>query len=107
MRLNPHYSGRYLHFQGRAFFALRRYEEAEHVFAQAVSRSPGWPWAHLMLAAARVALGWNEAARADVAEALKLSSDLNLGDVPRLWPCRNQADLDHLLELLRLAGLSE
>ncbi len=107
MRLNPHYPGHYPHFQGRAFFTLHRYEEAEHVFAQAASRSPGWPMTHVMLAAVKVALGKMDAAQAELVEALKISPDLNLRHIPRAYPYRDDADTDHLIGLLRQAGLPE
>lgn len=107
MRLNPHYPGSYPHFQGRAFFTLRRYEEAEHAFAQAATQAPGWPMAHLMLAAVQAALGKPDAARAEIDEALKISPDLNLNHMPHAYPYRDDADLDHLVDMLRLAGLPE
>ena len=107
IRLDPHYPGHYPHFQGRAFFTLRRYEEAEHVFAQAVTRSPGWPMTHVMLAAAKAALDKMDAARAELDEALTISPDLNLRHIPRAYPYRDEADLDHLINTLRQAGLPE
>jgi TolB-like protein/Flp pilus assembly protein TadD len=107
IRLDPHYPGHYPHFQGRAFFTLRRYEEAEHVFAQAVTRSPGWPMTHVMLAAAKAALGKVDAARTGLAEALKISPDLNLRHIPRAYPYRDESDLGHLVNFLRQAGLPE
>jgi TolB-like protein/Flp pilus assembly protein TadD len=107
MRLNPHYPGSYLQFLGRAYFTQRRYEKAESAFERAVTVNPGWPWAHLLLAAARAALGKIEDAKAGVAEARKLSPALTLGHVPKAWPAKNSADFDHLVEMLRKAGLPE
>jgi tetratricopeptide (TPR) repeat protein len=107
MRLDPHYMGYYPHFQGRAFFTLRRYEEAQHASEQAVSISPGWPMTHVMLAAAMAALGNMDAARAKLDEALRISADLNLRHIRRAYPYRDDADLDHLASLLRSAGLPE
>lgn len=104
-RLKPHYLGRYPHFQGRAYSTLRRYEEAERVFAAAAEQAPRWPMAHMMLAAAKMALGDTAAARSAIAEALKISPGLNLGHIPRAYPYRDQLDIDHLIELLRQAGL--
>jgi adenylate cyclase len=107
MRLNPHYPGWYLQFLGRAYFSQRRYEEAESAFERVVTVNPGWPWAHLVLAATRTALGRTEEARAAVAEARKISPAMNLGHVFKAWPARNPEDLDHLVDLLREAGLPE
>jgi hypothetical protein len=67
----------------------------------------GWPWAHLTLAATRAALGKIEEAKAGVAEARKISPDLTLAYVPKAWPFRNAADLDHLVGMLREAGLPD
>jgi TolB-like protein/cytochrome c-type biogenesis protein CcmH/NrfG len=107
MRLNPRYPNWYLQFLGRACFAQRRYQEAESAFERVVTVSPGWPWAHLILGATRIALGRIEEAKAEVAEALRLSPALTLGHVPRAWPFRNAADLERLVGLLREAGLPE
>jgi TolB-like protein/Tfp pilus assembly protein PilF len=105
MRLDPHYPGSCPHFQGRAFFTLRRYEEAERVFAQAAEKAPGWPMAHLMLAATLVALDKMTAARTELDAALKISPDLNLAHIERAYPYRNEGDLLHLVDLLRQVGL--
>ena len=104
-RLNLHYLGRYPHFQGRAYFTLRRYEEAERVFAAAAEQAPRWPMAHMMLAAAKMALGDTDAAQSAIAEALRISPGLNLGHIPRAYPYRDQLDINHLTELLRQADL--
>ena len=104
-RLNLHYLGRYPHFQGRAYFTLRRYEEAERVFAAAAEQAPRWPMAHMMLAAAKMALGDTDAAQSAIAEALRISPGLNLGHIPRADPYRDQLDINHLTELLRQANL--
>jgi TolB-like protein/Flp pilus assembly protein TadD len=105
MRLNPHYPESYLQYLGRAYFTQRRYEEAEMAFERVVTVNPGWPWAHLILAATRAALGKIEEAKADMTEALKISPRITQAHVSKAWPFRNPADLDHLAEMLRKAGL--
>jgi TolB-like protein/Tfp pilus assembly protein PilF len=107
MRLNPHYPGSYMQFLGRAYFTQRRYEEAETAFERAVTVNPGWPWAHLVLAATRAALGKLEEAEAEVAEARNISPALTLRHAPKAWPFKNREDFDHVLEMLRKAGLPE
>lgn len=107
MRLNPHYPGSYLQFLGRVYFTQRRYEEAEAAFERAVTVNPGWPWAHLILAATHAALGKTEEARAEVTEARKISPALTLRHVPKAWPAKDPADIDHVLEMLSKAGLPE
>ena len=107
MRLNPHYPSSYLQFMGRAYFTQRRYDEAESAFERVVIVNPGWPWAHLTLAATRAALGKIAEAKAGVAEARTIGPGLTLAYVPKAWPFRNAADLDHLVGMLREAGLPE
>ena len=107
MRLNPHYPEWYLQFLGRAYFVQRRYEEAEAAFERVVTVNPGWPWAHLVLAATRAALGKTEAAGAEVAEALRTSPGITLAFAPKAWPFKDPADLEHIMDLLRKAGLPE
>lgn len=60
-----------------------------------------------MLAAARAALGKIEDAEAGVAEARKLGPNLTMRHVPKAWPSKNPADFDHVMEMLRKAGLPE
>ena len=107
MRLNPHHPGFYLQFLGRAYFTQRRYEEAEVAFEGATAVNPGWPWAHLILAATRAALGKSEAAGMAVTEALRISPDINLAFAPKAWPFKDPADLEHVMGLLLKAGLPE
>lgn len=107
MRLNPHYPGSYLQFLGRVYFTQRRYEEAEAAFERAVTINPGWPWAHLILAATQAALGKIEEAKVEVAAAQEISPALTLRHAPKAWPAKDPADIDHLLEMLSRAGLPE
>ena len=107
MRVNPHYPASYLQFLGRAYFTQRRFEEAESAFERAVTLNPGWPWAHLVLAATRASLGKIDEAKAGVVEARRISPALTLAHVPKAWPFKNAADLDRLVDLLREAGLPE
>jgi adenylate cyclase len=107
MRLNPHYPEWYLQFLGRAYLVQRRYEDAEAAFERVVTINPGWPWARLVLAASHAALGKTAAARAEVADALRTSPDLTLAFVPKAWPFKDPAELEHVIDLLRKAGLPE
>ena len=105
MRLNPHYPESYLQYLGRAYFTQRRYAEAEKAFERVVTVNPGWPWARLILAATRAALGKIEEAKAEMAEALKISPRITQAHVSKAWPFRNPADLDQVAEMLHKAGL--
>ncbi len=106
-RLNPRYPNWYLQFEGRAYFVQHRYQDAEIAFARVVTVSPGWPWARLIFAATLAALGKNNEARAEIAEAQRISPAITLAHVPKAWPFKNRADLKHLLETLRKAGLKD
>jgi len=104
MYLRPICPATYPHFQGRAFFAQHRYEEAVHAFAQAVTLAPSWPWARLMLAAAQIASDNLDAGKSEVKAALKISPGLRVACVPETWPVCDNASLDSLIKLLRQAG---
>jgi adenylate cyclase len=107
MRLNPHYPESYLQFLGRAYFIQRRYQDAEAAFDRAVTINPGWPWAHLILGATRAALGKIEGARTQVLIARKISPKLTLAYASKAWPFKNPTDFEHVVEMLRKAGLPE
>jgi adenylate cyclase len=82
-----------------AYFADRQYEEA----IAAAGKAGGG--AALMAAAGLAALGRPEDARATLGETLAREPGLTLAEVRRRYPFRNSADLDHLIENLRKAGL--
>jgi TolB-like protein len=107
MRLNPASPATYLHFKGRAYFAQRRYADAEYAFAKAATLAPSWPWARLMLAAARVVQGKVDVAKSEVTAAMTASPALKSATVTEVWPVRDTAKLDQLQEALRQAGLPE
>jgi TolB-like protein len=86
-------------FLAFAYFANRQYEEA---IAAAGKASGG---ATLMAASSNAALGRLDEARTALGEALAREPGLTLAEIRRRYPFRNPADLDHLLENLRKAGL--
>ncbi len=86
-------------FLAFAHFANRQYEEAIAAAGKAGGAAP------LMAAASHAALGRPEEARAALGGALAREPDLTLAAVRRRYPFRNSADLGHLLENLRKAGL--
>ena len=91
-------------YLGIAAFQARRYREA----VQAINCLPTLQqWDYTYLAASHTYLGQIERARECVAEALRLLPSLSVANVPALEPYQNPADLEHLLDGLRKAGLPE
>jgi len=86
-------------FLALAYFVNRQHEEA---LAEAVQADGAVP---LLAAASQAALGRLDEARATVGEALAREPDLTLAAVRQRYPFRDPADLDHLIENLRKAGL--
>ena len=82
-----------------AYFVNRRYEEAIAEAGKAGGDAP------LTAAASEAALGRLDEARAASDEALAREPGLTLAEVRQRNPFRNPADLDHLVENLRKAGL--
>ena len=102
--LNPHQPNYYYYIEGIALYQLRRYEEAIRAFDSATARRP---YVYRYLAAAYAQLG-------RMAEA-KLAAEKSLAHQPkfslRVWsewePYQRAADLDHMREGMRKAGLPE
>lgn len=103
MRLNPHYPWWYSFFMGVAQFTARNYKDAVASFQD----NPGPSPPHNYLAAAHAHLGQMEAARAAAARMLKDRPDFTVGLAAKITPYQHQADLNHLLDGLRKAGLPE
>ena len=100
---DPFSVGSFWNVYGAAMFEARRYEEA----VQAVSRLTTFcHWDYYYLAASYADLGKMERARAIGAEIIRGRPNFALGQVGITEPFKNPADLDHLLEGLRKAGLS-
>jgi adenylate cyclase len=89
--------------RGAAMFEARRYEEA----VQTLSRlTTFYHWDYYYLAASYAHLGLVERAHACGAEIIRARPNFALGQVPLTEPFRDPADLEHLLDGLRKAGLS-
>jgi adenylate cyclase len=103
-RLDPMPRTDYWVGQGLALYHLHRYADA----AKAFERATGWqPYVYRYLAACYAQLGRLAEARVLVAESLKLQPGFTL----RIWaavePYESRADLDHMLDGMRKAGLPE
>jgi TolB-like protein/Tfp pilus assembly protein PilF len=104
LRRDPFPPSWYWSFLGVALFQARRYEEA----IQAHSRPTKlYRWDYYYITAAYAHLGLIDRARTFGAEIRRLHPDFGLEQVALTERFQHQADLDHLLDGLRDAGLSE
>lgn len=94
----------YWEFRGVALFQARRHREAIEAFNE-MALLP-W-WCECYLAACYAHLDMSEEAHAHIAEVLRQRPDFLMSDIERTEPYRNSADLQHLEDGLRKAGLPE
>jgi tetratricopeptide (TPR) repeat protein len=105
MRLNPHYPNSSLATLGIAYTLAGRYEEAIAAFKKALTRNPDFLLVHIFLAVLYSGAGWQEQARAEAAEVLRLNPQFSLEVWRQTLPVQNQTELGRFLDLLRQAGL--
>ena len=103
-RLNPFAPPTYHSHYGIILFAARRYAESIAAFNR-ILVAPS-PWAMIYLVADNAYLGRLEEARTLIRVWAKLHPDLSLLAFAAKEPFKQSADLDHLLEGLRIAGIS-
>jgi len=103
MRLNPHYPDFYLWYLADAFYALRRYDEA----VQALERMHNPSAGQRLLAASCAQMGNQHRAAEHAAEVLRLQPDFSISRWAQKQPEKDSAELQHLIEGLRKAGLPE
>ena len=89
---------------GRAYLLTGRYEEAIAVFKKALLRNPNHGATHLDLAIIYSELGREAEARAELAEALRVSPSYSLA-VAQKGPWKDPAMLERFVADLRRAGL--
>ncbi len=104
MRLNPIYPDWYLWDLGWAYYLMGRYEEA---LAEMKRMKEVPNNARRTFAAIYAQLDRMEEAKAEVAEFLKQDPDYSIAEKEYSWPYKNPADLEHLLDGYRKAGLPE
>jgi tetratricopeptide (TPR) repeat protein len=105
MRLNPRYPVWYLHNLGHAYFLTGRYKEAIATLRRVLNRNPNfWP-AHVYITASYVELGWEEEARAEAEELLRVHPNFSLDSAGQRVPYKDQRVLKRLFATLRKAGL--
>jgi TolB-like protein/Tfp pilus assembly protein PilF len=104
LRRDPFPPAWFWNFRGIALFQARRYREA----IEGLSRLTNpYPWDYYFLAASYAHLGLIDQARACGAEILRARPGFALGQVGIVEPFQDPADLEHLLDGLRKAGLPQ
>jgi adenylate cyclase len=104
VRLNPHLPNWHWELRGLALYHLRRYLEAAEAFEHI---SGGPVWYDRFKAACYAQLGRMEVAHAAAAESLRRDPKFSLRRFAAIEPYRATADLDHMIDGLRKAGLPE
>ncbi len=84
----------------------RRCEEAIAAFQSLLTRNPDDLLAHIFLAALYSGAGWEERARAEAAEVLRLNPQFSVDVWRQTLPLKDQAELKDFLDHLRKAGLT-
>jgi len=105
LRLNPKPPAYAFLYQGFAYYHRGMYEEALSALKKAVNLSPNAIDIRLRVASCYSSLGREDEARAEVAAILKLNPRLSLGYLAKMYPYKNKADLDRVINSLRKAGL--
>jgi TolB-like protein/tetratricopeptide (TPR) repeat protein len=104
-RLNPFPPQAYNSYYGMILFAARRYAESIATFNRILAETNRW-YEVMYLVADNAYLGRLEEARTLIRVWAKLHPDLSLLAFAAKEPFKQSADLDHLLEGLRIAGIS-
>jgi len=104
-RFNPAFPATYLWVLGHAYYLTSQYREAIATFKRAISRQPDFFPAHAFLAASFVEVGQEEEARAEAAEFMRLSPNLNLNDWRGRLPYKNKAVLDRVIAAWTRVGV--
>lgn len=106
MRLDPRNRDKYLFDQGRAYSFLGRPQEAIPVLKRYIAEHPSF-WANALLAVDYIELGDDHAARAEVAEVLKLDPQFSVETCFPTGSVENRAlpQIERFRADLRKAGL--
>ena len=107
MALNPNHPYNYSFHLGQALYILKRYDEAIEAFNDVVASNPGAERAHVWLAAALAQAGQPVDAEWEIEQVLAVNPEFSLEHARTTYPFRRRADLEHFLNGLRKAGLSE
>ena len=107
IRINPMAPSIYFRRLGAAYRDIGRYEEAIVQLKKAVNLSPDSLYHHIALAATYSLAGYDDDARAEVSEILKIQPKISLESLAKRLVFKNKADIDRIIDALRKAGLPE
>jgi tetratricopeptide (TPR) repeat protein len=105
MQLDPYYPDTYLHFLAQCHFSLRRYADAEAALRRRLVRNPDTDISRVLLAACYGHVGRPGHAQVEWQEVLRINPSYSLEHRRQILPYKSPAELEHLLEGLRKAGI--
>ena len=105
MRLSPIPQPRWLFNMAGCYRMMGQYEEAISICKKILQKQPDQLYPHTQLAAAYMAVGREEEARAEAAEILRIDPKFTLDNFAKATPRKNQVEMARMVELLRKAGL--
>jgi class 3 adenylate cyclase/Tfp pilus assembly protein PilF len=103
MHLDPYYPAYYLHVLAQVQFQLGRYEEAVESLTRRITRDPKTDISRVLLASSYGHLHRIAEAKFEWAEALRVNPRYSLEYRKRILPYKDQTDLNHFVQGLRLA----
>ena len=106
LRLDPQFHV-WMHALGRAQFALERYEEAEATFKRRLIHMPRSDVTRAYLASLYGHTGRHDDARRIWRELMEINPKYTVEHTLRVLPYRDRAPLEHFVEGLRKAGLTQ
>lgn len=107
MRLDPFYPSIYLYIYGLAQYLIGEYRDATETLRRRLARDSDADTSRVLLAACHGQLGETEIAQREWVTALAASPQYSLRDRREVWPFKNAADFEHIVEGLRLAGIAQ
>jgi adenylate cyclase len=107
IRLNPHHPHNYPFHLGQAYFVLHRYDEAIAAFQRGLEQHPNSERLRIWLAAAYAQAGKIDEAKWEAEQLLVDDPEFSVGRIERVFPFSDPKDLEHFLDGLRKAGLSD
>jgi adenylate cyclase len=90
---------------GMVYYHNGMYEEALSAYKKGLEVSPNAPTLHWRLACAYSALRREKEARGEIDEVRRLAPKLSIAYLSKMWPYKNPADLEQVLNDLRKAGM--
>jgi adenylate cyclase len=107
MRLNPHYPYNYPFHLGQAYYILSRYPQAIEAYERGLQSNPNSERLRVWLAAAYAQAGRVEDATWEAEQVLAVNPDFSVSRISEAFPFKDPADLEHFLDGLHKAGLSQ